>query len=34
MGVMANVKAILYNNPEADNMVKMINKNMVGYLRN
>ena len=33
-GGMANVEAVLPNTPEAENMAEMMNKNMVGYLRN
>ena len=31
---MANVEAVIPNTKEAKNMVEMMNKNMVGYLRN
>ena len=33
-GGMANVEAVLPNTPKAENMVEMMNKNMIGYLRN
>ena len=33
-GGIADVEAVIPNTPEAENMVEMMNKNMIGYLRN